>query len=121
MPKVMWITFFILMGLQITTLIPIKSKIRWQLFTPLATLPLYIWHESYFLRPEVLATIPIRIDLLVLHPLIIVAFIYSICRLLYLSRKENRLYLIGVFIVLTCFVYWWYHILVICKFYLRAS
>ena len=85
---------WVLVVLQIATLVPsriYKSQIRWELFIPFVSLPLYIGYESYYLRPEVLSGVPIRIDLFILHPLIIAAFISWILRSAILLIKQiNR-------------------------------
>ena len=118
MEKINRILFFVLIGLQIITLLPSKiTKIKWQLFLPLMTLPLYIWYESYFLRPEILKTTPIRIDLFILHPLITAAFISSIIRSIFMLKNRKVTACIGLTTVSACFIYFWYHILVICRFY----
>ncbi len=129
MESVVAITFFVLIGLQIATLIPsriFKSKIRWELFIPFISLPIYIGYESYYLRPEVLATVPIRIDLLILHPLIIAAFIASIYRRATLltkhKNKQTNLFVLSkprvlLIITIVCFIGWWYFVLVVCQFY----
>lgn len=129
MELIIGITFFVLIGLQIATLIPariFRSKIRWELFIPFISLPIYIGYESYYLRPEVLSTVPIRIDLLILHPLIIVAFTSSIFRwaILLTKHKDRQTNLLAFvkpssFLIMTiaCFIGWWYFILVVCQFY----
>lgn len=118
--------FFVLVGLQIITLLPLKTKkIKWQFFIPFITLPLYVWYESYFLRPEVLETIPIRIDLLILHPAILAGFIATTIRWIILiknrSKKDNLSTLAGfavaILFILACFAGFIYYILVWCGFY----
>lgn len=129
MELVVGITFFVLIGLQIATLIPsriFKSKIRWELFIPFVSLPVYMGYESYYLRPEVLSTVPIRIDLLILHPLIIAAFISWIYRsaILLIKQKNRQTNLFALakpsallIITIVCFIGWWSFVLVVCQFY----
>lgn len=118
MEKINGILFFVLVGFQITTLLPSKiTKIKWQLLIPLITLPVYIWYESYFLRPEVLATVPIRIDLLILHPVIIAGFIVSIIRSVILIKNKEKIGYIALLPLIASFIYWWYYVLVVCMFY----
>jgi hypothetical protein len=112
------ILFFVLLGLQTITILPSKiTKIRWQLFIPLVSLLLYIWYESYYLRPEVLEGVPIRVDLLVLHPLIVAAFILSLIRSIFMWKNKRIMGGIAFIAILSSFIYWWYHILVVCQFY----
>lgn len=112
------ILFFLIAGLQIIALLPSKiTKIKYYILFPLLSLPLYIKYESYFRQPEVLATIPIRIDILVLHPLIIAAFLFSIVRSIMMIKIKKLKASLALTAIVAGFIYWWYYILVICKFY----
>ncbi|MDD5688152.1 MAG: hypothetical protein PHE88_10020 [Elusimicrobia bacterium] len=109
------ILFFVLVGLQIITIIPLPSKIpktKWQLFVPVVSLLLYIRYEHIMLSTGN----NIRVDLGILHPLIITAFITSIIRsiLMWKNRKINVIYLI---VVISSFLYWLYYIYFVCLFY----
>ena len=113
--------FFIILGVNLAALLSnkiIKTKLN-TLF-PLISLPLYIWYEYYFLRPEVLITVPIRVDLFILHPMIIAAFIVSIIRKwkeIKADRKRSQIFLLTLVVG---FAYWWYYILIVCKFYITS-
>ena len=108
---------YTLIALQILTLLPAKLFKKINLLFPLITLPIYISYEAYFLQPEISIQIPIRIELLLLHALIIAAFSSSIIRLVK-TRKENKKFAgIALLFVIGSFIYWWYYILVICMFY----
>ena len=89
------VIFYIILGLQIVTFLPtkiFKHKIKWQLSIPFITVLLYILYESYYLRPEVLVTVPIRVDLLLLHPAIIAGFIATTIRwILYNKNKPIKI------------------------------
>ncbi len=117
------ILFFVILGLQIVVFIPariLRDKAKIQLFIPFITLLLYIWYESYSLRPEVLATVPIRIDLLLLHPAILVGFITTTIRWIILikKRKGNLIVLFtAIILLLASLAGLLYYILVTCGFY----
>jgi len=109
---------FILVALQILTILPsklFKSKIN--LLLPVITLPIYISYEAYFLQPEISVNVPIRVELLPLHALIITAFILSIIRLVRIRKESKKFSGIALFFVAGSFIYWWYYILVACMFY----
>jgi hypothetical protein len=108
---------YVLLGLPIiSVLLSIFSKNKWQFFIPPLILIVYIWYESIFSRPEISYGDPIRFDLFLLHPLIIIAFISSFIKSGLMWRKK----IIGrsaLFIILASFICWWYFVLVICNFY----
>ena len=113
--------FFIILGINIASLLPnriIKTKLN--TIFPLISLAFYIWYEYYFLRPEVSITVPIRVDLFILHPMIIAAFVVSIIRNLKKIKRDRRRSIIFLLTLIASFAYWWYYILIVCKFYLTS-
>jgi len=108
--------FFLILGLQILAIIPLK-KLNWKIFIPFISLFLYILYESYFMRPEVSITVPIRIDLFIIHPVIIASFTVNIIRSIIIIKKKEKIGIIALLALLAGFIYWWYYILVVCMFY----
>ena len=104
----------IILGLQIVILLPariFRSKAKIQSFIPFVTLLLYILYESYFQLPGVVVSVPIRIDLFLLHPVILIGFIVAIIR--GILSKQGK----GSLIALLSLAGFLYYTLVILKFY----
>lgn len=118
MPIQYGILFFLILGFQIAAIFPLKiTKMKFRILFLLLSLPLYIIYEAYFQQPEVLATVPIRVDFLILHPIIIAAFAVNILRSIIMIKKKEQVGFFVLAVLLGSFIYWWYYIIVVCMFY----